>query len=187
MTKTQVCDRICRFKALLRQFKNSYAGIVGQHRIMLPITSLEDCQSRYRKNGVFFRFASFNCTHNLTAHNLVNRMKTKMTLLSPAPSAILGLAATLLVSSAPAFSQPVPLGAPVLKVDECGRKGWCYITAYPDGSREARANPVTDISYPPAGVPVKFVADHQQTGIEINEADLLGALNTQRLMIQNNP
>lgn len=115
-------------------------------------------------------------------------MKTKMTFFSPAPSAILGLAAALLVSSAPALSQPVPLGAPVLRVDECGSKGWCYITAYPDGSREARANPVTDISYPPAGVRVQFVTgNQQQTGVEINEADLLGALNTQRLMIQNNP
>ena len=114
-------------------------------------------------------------------------MKTTIIRLSPAPIAILGLAAAMLVPVAPAFSQPVPLGAPVVRVDQCGDKGWCYVTVYSDGSREARANPVTDISYPPAGVSTQFVVGHQQTGVEINEADLLGVLNTQRLMIQNNP
>jgi len=58
---------------------------------------------------------------------------------------------------------------------------------YSDGSREARANPVTDISYPPAGAPAQFVIGNQQTGVEINEADFLNVLNIQRLMIQNNP
>ncbi|HRX69872.1 MAG: hypothetical protein KDJ22_11310 [Candidatus Competibacteraceae bacterium] len=114
-------------------------------------------------------------------------MKTMMNRLSPAPIAILSLAVAILVPAASAFSQPVPLGAPVMRVDQCGDKGWCYVTVYPDGSREARANPVTDISYPPAGVSAKFVIGDQQTGVEINEADLLGVLNSQRLMIQNNP
>lgn len=114
-------------------------------------------------------------------------MKITMTLLSPALIAILGLATALLVPFSPALSQPVPLGAPVMWVDQCGDTGWCYVTVYPDGSREARANPVTDVSYPPAGVPAKFVIGDQQTGVEISEADLLGAINSQRLMIQNSP
>jgi hypothetical protein len=112
-------------------------------------------------------------------------MKIKMTLFSP--GAIAGLAAALLISAVPAFSQPVPLGAPVLRIDECGDKGWCYVTVYPDGAREARANPVKDISYPPTGVPVQFVIGNQQTGVEISEGDLPGILNSQHLMIQNNP
>jgi hypothetical protein len=114
-------------------------------------------------------------------------MKTTMPLFSTAPIAISGLAVAMLVCSTSALSQPVPLGAPVMRIDQCGDKGWCYVTVYPDGSREARANPVADISYPPAGVSAEFVVGNQQTGVEINEADLLGVLSNQRLMIQNNP
>ena len=114
-------------------------------------------------------------------------MKTTMIRLPLALIAIPVLATAMLVPATPACAQPVPLGAPAMRVDQCGDQGWCYVTVHPDGSREAQASPVTDISYPPAGVSTQFVVGHQQTGVEINEADLLGVLNTQRLMIQNNP
>jgi len=49
-------------------------------------------------------------------------------------------------------SQPVAIPPVQLKttINECGNKGWCYITINPDGTQEFRANPATNIAYPPA-------------------------------------
>ncbi len=105
----------------------------------------------FRKDGTYVSPHYRSLPSNGTGYAPMSYPYATPNTAAPLPDQTVPVQSTTAITPPPAASVAVlpPPPAPT-RVDECRGKGWCYVTFAPDGTQEARTNPVTDISYPPA-------------------------------------